>query len=236
MSGSSGPARFVPRAGFLRDNGLSLAFALLLLLALVGQAWSGSRFHDQLARAEGLQEIGFWRYVTSSSFAVDVAENWQSEFLQFTLYIFATVWLVQRGSSESKKPGDEGRESDEQQLVGDHARPDSPRWARVGGWRTSLYSHSLVTVMGVLFLLSWTAQLVAGRVAHNEDRLRDRLDPLGPLEYLGSPEFWNRTFQNWQSELLAIGTMAVFAIYLRERGSPESKEVGAPHDATSSSD
>lgn len=236
MSGSDRPARFVPRKGFLRENGLSLFFALLLLLALVGQAWSGSRFYDEMARAEGLQEIGFWRYVTSSSFAVDVAENWQSEFLQFTLYIYATVWLVQRGSSESKKPGDEGRESDKQQLVGRYARSDSPGWASVGGWRTGLYSHSLVTVMGVLFLLSWAAQFVAGRVSFNEDRLRDRLDPLSPLEYLGSPDFWNRTFQNWQSELLAIGTMAVFAIYLRERGSPESKEVGAPHDATSSSD
>jgi hypothetical protein len=174
--------------------------------------------------------------VTSSGFAVDVAENWQSEFLQFVLYIAFTVWLVQRGSSESKKPGDEGRETDEQQLVGEHATPDSPAWARVGGWRTRLYSHSLVLAMAVIFVFSWTVQAVTGRVANNEERLRDRLDPLSLGEYIVSPDFWSRTLQNWQSELLAIGTMAVFAIYLRERGSPESKEVGAAHDLTSSSD
>jgi len=224
-----------PRS-FWRDNSLSLVFGGLLLVTLAGQAWWGVALYNEEARTSGFSEISLWRYVTSSTFAVDVAENWQSEFLQFVLYIVLTVWLVQRGSSESKKPGDEGRESDEQQLVERHARRDSPSWAKVGGWRTRLYSHSLVTAMGVIFVLSWTAQAVAGRVANNEQRLRDRLDPLSLGEYLVAPDFWSRTLQNWQSELLAIGTMVVFAIYLRERGSPESKEVGAPHSLTSSSD
>jgi hypothetical protein len=192
--------------------------------------------YNEAARTAGLQEVSFGRYVTSSGFAVDVAENWQSEFLQFVLYIALTVWLVQRGSSESKEPGDEGRESDEKQLIGSFARPDSPAWARAGGWRTRVYSHSLVLVMAVVFLASWSAQAVAGRVADNEERMRELLDPIGLGAYLVSPDFWGRTLQNWQSELLAIGTMAVFAIYLRERGSPESKEVGAPHAVTQSSD
>ena len=222
--------------GFWKDNSLSLVFGGLLLAALTGQAVWGMAGYNEAARTAGLQEVSFWRYVTSSGFAVDVAENWQSEFLQFVLYIALTVWLVQRGSSESKEPGDEGRESDEQQLVGRFARPDSPRWARVGGWRTRLYSHSLVLVMAVVFLGSWSAQAVAGRVADNEERMRDLLDPIGLGAYLVSPDFWGRTLQNWQSELLAIGSMAVFAIYLRERGSPESKEVGAPHGVTRSSD
>jgi hypothetical protein len=222
--------------GFFRDNALSLVFGGLLLLTLLGQSIWGVVGYNQEARTAGLQQISLLRYVTSSSFAVDVAENWQSEFLQFVLYIFLTVWLVQRGSSESKSPGDEGRESDEEQMVGKHAKPDSPAWARVGGWRTRLYSHSLVLVMLLIFLGSWSAQAIAGRVANNEERLRDQLDPLGLGAYLTSPDFWGRTLQNWQSELLAIGTMAVFAIYLRERGSPESKEVGAPHAVTRSSD
>jgi membrane protein implicated in regulation of membrane protease activity len=225
-----------PPRSFWRDNSLSLAFGGLLLLTLAAQSVAGVALYNSDARTAGLQEISLWRYVTSSDFAVDVAENWQSEFLQFALYIALTVWLVQRGSSESKKPGDEGRESDEQQLVERFATPDSPAWARVGGWRTRLYSHSLVLVMSLFFLMSWTAQALAGRVANNEERLRDRLDPLSLGEYLTAPDFWSRTLQNWQSELLAIGTMAVFAIYLRERGSPESKEVGAPHALTSSSD
>ena len=225
-----------PRRSFWRDNALSLVFGALLLSALAGQAVWGVAGYNEAARTAGLQEVSIWRYLTSSSFAVDVAENWQSEFLQFVLYIVLTVWLVQRGSSESKEVGDEGRESDEQQLVGEHARPDSPRWARIGGWRTRLYSHSLVVAMLVVFLGSWSAQAVAGRVADNEERMRDLLDPIGMGAYLVSPDFWGRTLQNWQSEMLAIGTMAVFAIYLRERGSPESKEVGAPHAVTRSSD
>jgi hypothetical protein len=225
-----------PPRSFWRDNSLSLAFGGLLLLTLAAQSVAGVALYNSDARTSGLQEISLWRYVTSSDFAVDVAENWQSEFLQFALYIALTVWLVQRGSSESKKPGDEGRESDEQQLVERFATPDSPSWARVGGWRTRLYSHSLVLVMSLFFLMSWTAQAFAGRVANNEERLRDRLDPLSLGEYVTAPDFWSRTLQNWQSELLAIGTMAVFAIYLRERGSPESKDVGAPHALTSSSD
>lgn len=239
MSGRSAPSggrQAPPPRSFVRDNSLSLVFGALLLLTLVGQALWGAAGYNDAARTAGLQEVSLWRYVTSSSFAVDVAENWQSEFLQFTLYIALTVWLVQRGSSESKKPGDEGRESDEEQLVGRWARADSPSWAGAGGWRTRLYSHSLVLVMGLVFVWSWAAQAVAGRVADNELRLRDRLDPRGLGDYVLSADFWGRTLQNWQSELLAIGTMAVFAIYLRERGSPESKEVGAPHALTSSSD
>jgi membrane protein implicated in regulation of membrane protease activity len=228
----SGPA---PR-GFWRDNALSLVFGGLLLLTLAAQSLWGVAGYNDAARTAGLQQVSLWRYVTSSSFAVDVAENWQSEFLQFVLYIVLTVWLVQRGSSESKEAGDEGRESDEQQLVGDYAKPDSPAWARVGGWRTRLYSHSLVLVMLLIFLGSWGAQAIAGHVADNEERMRDLLDPVSLGAYLVSPDFWGRTLQNWQSELLAIGTMAVFAIYLRERGSPESKEVGAPHAVTRSSD
>ena len=222
--------------GFWRDNSLSLVFGGLLLAALGGQAVWGMLGYNEAARTAGLQQVSLGRYVTSSEFAVDVAENWQSEFLQFVLYIALTVWLVQRGSSESKEPGDEGRESDEKQLVGSFARPDSPAWARVGGWRTRIYSHSLVLVMALVFLASWSAQAVAGRVADNEERMRELLDPIGLGAYQVTPDFWGRTLQNWQSELLAIGTMAVFAIYLRERGSPESKEVGAPHGVTRSSD
>jgi len=225
-----------PPRGFWKDNSLSLVFGGLLLAALAGQAWWGVLGYNAEARTQGLQQVSLWRYVTSSSFAVDVAENWQSEFLQFVLYIALTVWLVQRGSSESKAPGEEGRESDEQQLVGEFARKDSPGWARAGGWRTRLYSHSLLLVMALVFLGSWSAQAIAGRVADNEERMRDLLDPIGLGAYLASPDFWGRTLQNWQSELLAIGTMTVFAIYLRERGSPESKEVGAPHEVTRSSD
>ncbi len=217
---------------FIRDNGLSLAFGALFLLALIGQALSGfADFNDQQL-AHGVEPVSLGAYLTSSTFGVDVAENWQSEYLQFFLYVFATVWLVQRGSPESKPLGRVGTESDEDQLLGRHVRRGSPPWAKAGGWRTAVFARSLGLVMGALFLLSWLAQSVAGVSAYNAQQLSDFADPVSWLEYLGSADFWNRTLQNWQSEFLAIGSMAVFSVYLRQRGSPESKPVGAEHHVT----
>ena len=171
-------------------------------------------------------------YVTSSEFVVNVAENWQSEYLQFFLFILATVWLVQRGSPESKEVDQVGAETDEQQQLGAHADKHSPAWARAGGWRTTLLSNSLGLVMLAVFLLSWLAQSIAGLTAYNSEQLARHIDPVTWLSDLGSADFWNRTLQNWQSELLAIGSMVVLSIYLRQRGSAESKPVGAAHVTT----
>jgi hypothetical protein len=220
------------RYGFLRANALGLAFGAAFLATLTGQAISGVADYNAQQVADGLEPVSLLDYVTSSSFGVDVMENWQSEYLQFFLYIFATVWLVQRGSSESKKPGDEGTETDEEQLVGRHTKEESPDWARVGGWRTAVFSRSLGLLMGALFLLTWAASAVAGWAAFNNQQLGNRQDPLAFPEYLASADFWNRSFQNWQSEMLAVGSMAVFSVFLRQRGSPESKPVGAPHAVT----
>jgi hypothetical protein len=217
---------------FLRDNGLTLFFLLILVLALVGQAISGVFVFNDRQLTSGGAEVSLARYLTSSQFAVDVAENWQSEFLQFFLYIFVTVWLVQRGSPESKKPDEAGVESDERQKIGEHAKEDSPPWAAVRGWRLALFSRSLGLVMGALFLLSWLAQSIAGLSAYNADQLADYQDPVSWTGYVTSADFWNRSLQNWQSEFLAVAAMAVFSIYLRQRGSPESKPVGESHAAT----
>jgi hypothetical protein len=221
-----------PSYRFLRNNALSLAFGGLFLVTLVGQAVSGVADFNAQQIADGLEPVGFLDYVTSSSFAVDVMENWQSEYLQFLLFIFATVWLVQKGSSESKDPGEEGTESDRDQRLGEHASVDSPAWARAGGWRTTLFSRSLGLLMGTLFLLTWVASAVAGWAAFNSEQLGQRQDPVGFVGYLGEADFWNRSFQNWQSEMLAVGSMAIFAVYLRQRGSPESKPVGVAHADT----
>jgi hypothetical protein len=220
---------------FIRNNGLSLAFGVMFLLALAGQALAGQADFNDRIRAVGGDPIGFLDYVTSSDYAVDVAENWQSEYLQFSLYILLTVWLIQLGSPESKPPNAIGLESDEKQLLGRHIRTDSPKWARAGGWRTELYSWSLSLTMLILFLLSWLAQSVAGQSAYNAGQLGQLQDPVSWGGYVTSADFWNRTLQNWQSEFLAIGSMAVFSVYLRQRGSPESKPVGAPHAATEES-
>src|SRR5689334_16209591 len=218
--------------GFLRDNALSLVFGAVFLATLVGQALSGVADFNAQQIADGLEPVSLGEYVTSSSFGVDVMENWQSEYLQFFLYIFGTVWLVQRGSSESKKPGEEGPESDKEQKIGRYADDDSPQWAKVGGWRTAVFSRSLGILMLVLFLLTWLASSIAGWAAYNGDQLGNREDPVSWVGYLGEADFWNRSFQNWQSEMLAVGSMAIFAVYLRQRGSPESKPVGVAHADT----
>ena len=223
---------------FLREQSLSLIFLALFVAALAGQAvagWHGYNddevMHAQLI-GEPPETISFGRYLTSSSFAQAVTENWQSEYLQFTLFILLTVWFIQKGSTESKQPGEEGGESDEQQMLGRHARPDSPRWAGAGGWRLWAYSNSLVLVMATIWLWSWLAQSVTGWSEYNSEQLEHRQQPLSWLQYLGSADFWEATLQNWQSEFLAVGSMAVLAIYLRQRGSPESKPVGCPHHST----
>jgi hypothetical protein len=216
----------------LRNNGLSLFFGLIFLLALLGQALTGHALFNEEQLAAGLEEISLGQYLLSSSFAVDVSENWQSEYLQFLLYILATVWLVQKGSPESKELDKTGPESDKDQLVGEHSNESSPAWARASGWRRTVFSNSLGATMGLIFIFSWLVQSIAGNSAYNEEQLANFQQPVQWTEYVVSPEFWNRTLQNWQSEFLAVGSMVVLSIYLRQRGSPESKPVGAAHDDT----
>jgi hypothetical protein len=217
---------------FVRENGLSLVFLAFFMLAVAGQAIAGWDEFNNDATAHSEATISLGRYLTSSSFGNALLENWQSEYLQFTLYILLTVWFLQRGSPESKELGNAGGESDEDQLVGEHARPDSPRWARAGGVKTRVYSNSLLIVMIGIWLLSWFGQSVTGWSEYNSDQITHHEPTVNWLGYLGSANFWEATLQNWQSEFLAVGSMAVFSIYLRQRGSPESKPVGAAHDAT----
>jgi len=198
----------------------------------VGQALTGHATYNNQAVTDGLEQVTLLRYLTSSEFAVDVTENWQSEYLQFLLFIFATVWLLQRGSPESKELGKAGLESDKVQLVGTYAKRNSPQWAKASGPRLRVYSNSLVLVMGTIFLLCWLAQSITGQSAYNEEQLAQLQEPISWAGYLASADFWNRTLQNWQSEFLAVASMVLFSIYLRQRGSPESKPVGAPHSVT----
>jgi hypothetical protein len=219
----------------LRNNGLAIFFASLFAMTLVAQSLAGQHHYNAEQSARGDAGVTWWQYVREVDFWGAVMENWQSEFLQFTVFIAATVWLVQKGSNESKKPEDAGLETKEQQKLGSHARADSPLLARAGGLRTALYSHSLVLVMGVIFLASWFAQSLNNWLVFNDEQ-REQGDPaVSWARYLIDPDFWEKTLQNWQSEFLAVGVMVVFTIYLRQRGSPESKPVGAPHDETGSS-
>jgi hypothetical protein len=217
---------------FLKHNGLSLVFLALFLGALAFQALAGHADFNEDQERHGDATISLARYVVSSEFWTAVMENWQSEYLQFTLFALLTVWLLQRSSPESKELDKAGRESDQDQLVGEHADEQSPRWAKVTGIRRTLFENSLVIVMMSIWLASWFAQSVTGMTEYNSERLDHHEAEVSWGEYLTRPDFWEKTLQNWQSEFLAVGSMAIFAVYLRQRGSPESKPVGAPHHAT----
>ena len=223
---------------FVRNNGLSLFFLVLFMVVLVGQAIAGHAAYndEEIAHAKLLGEqpetLSLWRYVTSSSFGQAVMENWQSEYLQFVVFVMASVWLVQKGSTESKKVDQAGSESDEEQRIGPYAQDDSPRWAKARGVRLWLFSNSLLLVMGFIWLASWFGQSVTGWSVYNAEQIEHKETTVNWLGYVTSADFWEATLQNWQSEFLAVGSMVIFSVYLRQRGSSQSKPVGAPHHAT----
>jgi Domain of unknown function (DUF6766) len=220
---------------WVRDQSLSLFFLALFVVTLAGQSVAGWKSYNEQQLEHDSPTVTYARYLVSSDYGQAVTENWQSEYLQFVMFIMATIWLVQRGSNESKPISDIGRESDEKQKVGPYAKPKSPLWAKVGGWRTTLYSNSLVLVMLVIFFGSWFGQSVTGWTEYNAAQRDHDQSTVSWAGYMTRPDFWENTLQNWQSEFLAVGTMAAYTIYLRQRGSPESKPVGAPHDETGSS-
>jgi hypothetical protein len=216
----------------LRDNGLAIFFGVACLATIAAEAFVGHDLYNEEQLAHSGTVISLGRYVTSSDFGARLMENWQSEFLQFATFILAAVWLVQRGSQESKPPEKAGPGDDEEQKVGGFAHERSPDWAKVGGIRTKLYENSLGFVMLFFFLATWFAQAVTSWNVFNSEQLEHHEHELNLLHYLGTSDFWDRSLQNWQSEFMAVGTMAVFTVYLRQRGSPESKPVGEPHEAS----
>jgi hypothetical protein len=216
----------------VREQSLTLFFGLIFLAALAGQAIAGHIAYNQEQTAHGGSAVSLGRYLTSSDFGEAVMENWQSEYLQFMLFMLATVWLLQRGSPESKELDQAGRESKADQKLEYAAEEDSPAWARTGGVRTALYSNSLLILMTLIFVGSWFAQSVTGWTEFNQTQRDHHEAAISWLSYLGSADFWEHTLENWQSEFLAVGSFAAFTIFLRQRGSPESKPVGAPDEAT----
>jgi hypothetical protein len=220
---------------WLFEQSLTLFFLTIFLLALVGQSIAGFFAYNDEQRAHDEQAISYGRYLVSSDFGGNVMENWQSEFLQFTLIILATVWLVQRGSTESKKIEEAGPETDKDAKVGRNAPKEAPRWAKARGIRLKLYENSLGFAMLLVFFGALLAQSLTNWTMFNDEQTAHGEMAVSWARYVREPDFWNRTLQNWQSEFLAVATMAAFSIYLRQRGSAESKPVGAPHEETGSS-
>ena len=208
-------------------NGLSLVFFGLFVFTLGMQLLTGWKVHNtELAEAHQ-QPMALSAYLMTGHFISATFENFESEFLQMAMYVLLTVGLRQWGSAESKKL--EGSEE-----VDREPKPtaDAPYPVRKGGWILRLYSSSLFICFALLFLISWIVHFYGSWRQHNTQQLLKGLPMDGSLAYLGMPEFWFETFQNWQSEFLSVLSIVFFTIFLRQKGSPESKPVDAPHDQT----
>jgi hypothetical protein len=214
-----------------RENGLSIVLVFLFLAFWAGQSVAGHREYNAEQREHGEPQATYTAYLISSHFWESTAENWESEFLQIFSYVFLTVFLFQKGSAESKKLDEpEPVDRDPRQS---RTKADAPWPVRRGGVVLKLYEHSLSLAFLLIFLVSITLHVVAGSADYNQEQsAHGESGALSPLQYAGTSRFWFESFQNWQSEFLAIAAVVVFSIFLRQRGSPESKPVDSPHEET----
>jgi hypothetical protein len=208
-------------------NGLTLVFLFLFTITLIAQALTGWKTHNQDLRDDHAEEIGLGTYLQSGHFISATFENFESEFLQMSLYVLLTVALRQIGSAESKSL-DEKEEVDREPVPS----ADAPWAVRKGGWILKIYSNSLSICFGILFLCSWVLHFYGSWQNHNVEQLAKHLPKDSVSAYIGQAEFWFETFQNWQSEFLSVASIVFFTIFLRQKGSPESKPVDAPHMET----
>ena len=215
----------------LRENGLSIVFGLLFFLTLIGQAAAGLYTHNEEQLEHGQPALDFLSYLGSSHFLEAVAENWESEFLQMFAFVLLTAFLFQKGSAESKDPDEE--EPVDRDPRKSRKKKDAPWPVRKGGLILTLYEYSLSLAFLLLFVISFALHAVGGAAEYNQNqREHGSTEVVSTMEYMGTSRFWFESFQNWQSEFLAVGAMVVLSIFLRQRGSPESKPVDSPHSDT----
>jgi hypothetical protein len=212
------------------NNALSLVLVALFLGSVALQIYFGHAVYNEQREEQGRALVSLGGYLTSGHFVEALFENWESEFLQMGAFIVIAVKLRQKGSTESR-PFDEPCESDEDPRPHQHD-PDAPWPVRRGGFVLRLYEHSLSLAFFGLFALSFFFHALGGRVQNNEELIAHGKPAQSLLEFVGSSQFWFESFQNWQSEFLAIASIVVLSIFLRERGSPQSKPVAAPHSET----
>jgi hypothetical protein len=216
----------------LRDNGLSICLLTIFLIALIGQALAGHRQFNENQQDHGLPSISLARYLTSGEFIEATFENWESEFLQMALYVWLTSFLYQRGSAESKDP-DKKEEGDEDPRL-HRADPQAPLPVRRGGLMLFLYERSLSLSLVALFLVSFWLHLVGNTREHCREQIVHGQPCSTMLDQATSAKFWFESLQNWQSEFLAVFAIVTLSVFLRQRGSPESKPVAASNSATGS--
>ena len=214
----------------LRENGLSIVLFALFLLILAGQSVAGHRHYNDEQQDHGQQTVGYAEYLTTGDFLEVTMENWESEFLQMAIFVIFTIFLYQKGSAESKSP----YEPEEVDREPDPNAPGAPWPVRKGGWILKLYENSLSLAVFLLFVISFWLHAVGGARDYSEEQLVHGGQAVTTLGYFATSRFWFESLQNWQSEFLSIGVMVVFTIFLRQKGSPESKPVDSPHSKTGS--
>jgi hypothetical protein len=215
-----------------RNNGLSLVTVVLFLAILVAQALSGFSQYNKEQVEHGRARVQLSQYLVSGHFIEATAENWESEFLQMAAYVLLTVGLYQKGSSESKKIDEP--EAVDRDPRASKSKSEAPWPVRRGGWILRLYSNSLSIVFLLLFAGSFSLHAVGGARAYSADQIEHGGHAVSVLDYVQTSQFWFESTQNWQSEFLALASMVILSIFLRQRGSPESKPVDAPHSQTGS--
>lgn len=213
---------------FFRNNGLSVVFLLLFIISLFGQVHFGFAEYNKERLEDGAVAVDLYHYLASGHFIQSTFENWESEFLQMALFVWLTIFLYQKGSSESKKFDG----TDEVDKEPDPGKKDAPRPVKKGGWLLQLYKHSLTISLLLLFALSFVLHFYGSMKDNNEQQLLKGLPAEGPGEYLKDSRFWFESFQNWQSEFLSVFAIVVLSIFLRQKGSPQSKPVDASHSET----
>ena len=213
---------------FCYENSLLLVVGLLVVLILVGQAVTGWHEYNEDLKELKLASLSFGQYLGSGHFLEATFENWESEFLQMGMYVLLTIWLRQRGSSESKKLYEE--EDVDQEP--DPNKPDAPGPVKRGGWQLTLYKGSLSLTFFVLFLLSVWLHAKGGAEVMSIENLQKGEAAVSTLDYMATSRFWFESLQNWQSEMVSIVSIVGLSIFLRQQGSPQSKPVDAPHTQT----
>lgn len=216
-------------AKLFKNNGLTIALMLLFLASIVGQWISGWMVENETLARHGEKVISLTAYAVDHEFISSVFENWESEFLQMSAYVVLTAMLIQKGSAESRDPDDPPRDHD---LAAQVRKPGAPRILLAGPAARWIYAHSLGLALFTLFLLSFALHWWNSADSAAAEALRHGETPSGHLAYLADPQLWFESFQNWQSEFLSTAVLVVLSIWLRQRESPESKAVAAPHEAT----
>jgi hypothetical protein len=217
--------------GFIRANSLSLVCFALFAIFVVGLLFTGFRENNAERKTHEQSELTVGEYATSGAFWEALTENWESEYLQMAAYVVLTVFLIQKGSSESKDPEKASQEIDRDPRAADK-RGNVPWPVRRGGLWLRLYENSLFLVFLALFLASLALHAVTGSREFSSEQEAHGEARVSTVEYVQTSRFWFESFQNWQSEFLAVGSIVLFSVWLRQRGSPESKPVDARHSET----